>query len=173
MGKSDTTSVNRREEIISAAIQVFAEIGYYRATTAQVAQQANISQPYIFRFFSKKEALLLAALEVSWARVIDSFHKVIEFASSEQLETDLIRAYDEILNANQNEILLQMQAQTIQEDSIREAMRKGFGEVRSIVLKAFLDAGIPNAEERTMLFLARGMLCNISTVLGMPELMGK
>ncbi|RNB87661.1 TetR/AcrR family transcriptional regulator [Brevibacillus fluminis] len=170
MAKTETTSVNRKAEIISAAIEVFAEIGYYRATTAQVAKRAEISQPYIFRFFSTKEALLLAALEVSWKRVIDSFRKVVESASPEQLETDLIRAYEDILNSYQNEILLQMQAQTIQEDSIREAMRNGFGEVRRMVLDAFHAADIPNAEERTMLFLARGMLCNISIALNMPEL---
>ncbi|MEJ8547229.1 TetR/AcrR family transcriptional regulator [Brevibacillus borstelensis] len=170
MAKSETTSVNRKTEIISAAIEVFAEIGYYRATTAQVAKRAEISQPYIFRFFSTKEALLLAALEVSWTRVIDSFRKVVESASPEQLEKDLIRVYEDILSAHQNEILLQMQAQTIQEDSIREAMRNGFGEVRRLVLEAFRAAGIPNPEERTMLFLARGMLCNISIALNMPEL---
>ena len=170
MTKSETTSVNRKSEIISAAIEVFAEIGYYRATTAQVATRAKISQPYIFRFFSTKEALLLAALEVSWTRVIDSFRKVVESAAPEQLETDLIQAYDDILNAYQNEILLQMQAQTIQEDSIREAMRNGFGEVRRMVIDAFRAASIPNPEERTMLFLARGMLCNISIALNMPEL---
>ncbi|GED68212.1 TetR family transcriptional regulator [Brevibacillus reuszeri] len=171
MAKSETTSVNRKTEIISAAIEVFAEIGYYRATTAQVATRANISQPYIFRFFSTKEALLLAALEVSWARVIESFRKVVESASPEQLETDLIRAYSDILNSYQNEMLLQMQAQTIQEDAIREAMRHGFGEVRGMVLDAFRAAEISNPEERTLLFLARGMLCNISAALNMPELM--
>lgn len=170
MAKIETTTVNRRADIISAAIEVFAEIGYYRATTAQVAERAKISQPYIFRFFSTKEALLLTALEVSWARVIDSFRKVVESASPEQLETGLIQAYEDILDQYQNEVLLQMQAQTIREDSIREAMRNGFGEVRRMVLDAFRAAGIPNAEERTMLFLARGMLCNVSVALAMPEL---
>ncbi|MDT3428834.1 AcrR family transcriptional regulator [Paenibacillus forsythiae] len=171
MSKNETRSANRKSDIISAAIEVFAETGYFRATTAQVAERAKISQPYIFRFFSTKEALLLTALEVSWTRIIDSFRKVVESASPEQLETDLIRAYEEILNTYQNEVLLQMQAQTIREDSIREAMRGGFREVRRMVLDAFRAAGIPNAEERTMLFLARGMLCNISAALLMPELM--
>ncbi|QWU17012.1 transcriptional regulator, TetR family [Paenibacillus sophorae] len=171
MTKSETRSVNRKSDIISAAIEVFAETGYFRATTAQVAERAKISQPYIFRFFSTKEALLLTALEVSWTRVIDSFRKVVESASPEQLEMELIRAYEVILDSYRNEVLLQMQAQTIQEEAIREAMRGGFGEVRRMVLDAFHAAGIPNAEERTMLFLARGMLCNISAALAMPELM--
>lgn len=50
MAKDDKSSVNRKAEIISAAIEVFAETGYYRATTAQVAERAKISQPYVFRF---------------------------------------------------------------------------------------------------------------------------
>lgn len=170
MARDETTSVNRRSDIISAAIEVFAEIGYFRATTAQVAKRANISQPYIFRFFETKEALLLTALEVSWSRVIESFRQVVESASPDQLETELIEAYEEILASYQNEVLLQMQAQTIQEAAIQEAMRDGFREVRQMVLDAFRGAGIPNPEERTMLFLARGMLCNISAALSMPEL---
>ncbi|WP_240420925.1 TetR/AcrR family transcriptional regulator [Paenibacillus periandrae] len=171
MVKNDTTSVNRRTEIISAAIEVFAEIGYYRATTAQVAQRANISQPYIFRFFATKEALLLAALEVSWTRIIDSFRLVVDSSSPERLETNLSGAYEDILKSYQNETLLQMQALTIQEEAIRESMRSGFREVRHIVLEAFRSAGIHNPEKRTLIFLARGMLCNISMAVGLPELM--
>jgi len=170
MAKDATVPVNRRSDIISAAIEVFAETGYYRATTAQVAERATISQPYIFRFFPTKEALLMTALEVSWARIIESFHQVVESASPEKLEIDLIFAYEKILGDYRNEVLLQMQAQTIQEDSIREAMRNGFREVRQIVLEAFRKAEIMNPEERTMLFLARGMLCNIAEAIGMPEL---
>ena len=170
MAKNETTMVDRKSDIISAAIAVFAEIGYYRATTAQVAQRAEISQPYIFKFFATKEALLLTALEVSWTRVVDSFRKVVESAVPAQLESGLIEAYEEILATYQNEVLLQMQAQTIREASIQEAMRSGYGEVRQMVLEAFRAAGIPNAEERTMLFLARGLLCNISVALAMPEL---
>lgn len=171
MAKGATTAVNRRSDIISAAIEVFAEIGYYRATTAQVAARAAISQPYIFRFFPTKEALLMTALEVSWGRIIESFRQVVDSASPEKLETDLIMAYEEILASYRNEVFLQMQAQTIQEDSIRETMRSGFREVRLIVLEAFRKAEIMNPEERTMLFLARGMLCNIAEAIGMPELM--
>lgn len=170
MAKDTTASVNRRNDIISAAIDVFAEIGYYRATTAQVAERAQISQPYIFRFFKTKEALLLSALEVSWTRVIDSFRQVVETAASDQLERELIEAYEKILESHQSEILLQMQAQTIQEDVIRQAMQKGFSQVRTMVLNAFSQAGIAEAKQRTLIFLAIGMLCNVSIALDMPEL---
>ncbi|TJY44509.1 TetR/AcrR family transcriptional regulator [Cohnella pontilimi] len=171
MGKNESASVNRRMEIISAAIEVFAETGYYRATTMQVAKRAGISQPYIFRFFSTKEELLLVALEASWQRIADSFRQVIATASPTRLEQELIETYEEIMNAYRSEMLLQMQAQTIQEEPIRMAMQSGFRDIRRIVLEAFQKNGVPDSEERTKLFIARGMLCNISMALGLPELM--
>ncbi|GMK43682.1 TetR family transcriptional regulator [Paenibacillus glycanilyticus] len=173
MAKKDTASVNRRTEIISAAIDVFAECGYYRTTTAQVAQRAGISQPYVFKFFATKEALMLAALEVSWERIAEAFNRVVDTAAPDQLERELIETYEEILAAHRQETLLQMQAQTMQEEPIRAAMQTGLREVRRIVLEAFAASKLANPEERTMLFLARGMLCNISMALGVPELMDK
>ncbi|MGO4110461.1 TetR/AcrR family transcriptional regulator [Paenibacillus sp. YAF4_2] len=173
MAKNDTASVNRRTEIISAAIEVFAETGYYRTTTAQVAQRAGISQPYVFKFFATKEALMLAALEVSWERITEAFSQVVATTSPDQLEKELIETYEEILAAHRQETLLQMQAQTMQEEPIRAAMQSGLREVRRIVLEAFQNNGLSNPEDRALLFLARGMLCNISMALDIPELMNK
>ncbi|GIP24287.1 TetR/AcrR family transcriptional regulator [Paenibacillus sp. J22TS3] len=170
MPRNSAASANRKNDIVSAAIEVFAEVGYYRATTAQVAQRAQISQPYVFRFFATKEALLVEALEVSWTRILDAFRNVIGRASREQLEKELIETYTQIMESNKSEILLQMQAQTIQEEVVAQVMRKGFSDVREMVLNAFKQADLDRPEERTLLFLARGMLCNISMSLSLPEL---
>ena len=171
MTKNPSTSVNRRSDIISAAIEVFAEIGYYRATTAKVAERAQISQPYVFRFFATKEALLQAALEISWTRIVDAFRAVIETTGPEQLEKELVEAYVQIMESYRNETLLQMQAQTIKEDAIVEVMQRGFREVQQMVYDAFKQARVERPQERTVVFLARGMLCNISMALSLPELM--
>ena len=169
--KKSSTSVNRKNEIIAAAIEVFAEQGYYRATTAQVAERAEISQPYVFRFFSTKEKLLVEALEASWTRIIEAFQAIVTSASDEELERQLIVAYADIMNAHRNEIILQMQAQTIQEPAIAEVMQRRFHEIHEMVYRAFEKAGMERPLERTLLFLARGMLCNISMSLNLPELM--
>lgn len=172
MAKGTSASANRRTDIVSAAIEVFAEIGYYRATTAQVAERASISQPYVYRFFTK-ESLLVEALEVAWQRIMEAFKRVIVTSSPEQLEIGLIRAYEEIMESHRNEILLQMQAQTIRETPIRDAMRKGMGQVKELVQNAFEQAGLPEAAVKTSDFLARGMLCNVSMAMEMPDLMVK
>jgi AcrR family transcriptional regulator len=171
MGKRATSS-DRRADILSAAIEVFAEIGYYRATTAQVAERAAISQPYVYRFFTK-ESLLVESLEVSWQRIVQAFQRVIDSTAPDQLEEELIQAYEKIMESHSNEILLQMQAQTIRETPIRNAMQKGMNQVKQLVLNAFEEAEISNAEKKTSDFLARGMLCNVAMAIDMPDLMIK
>lgn len=71
----------------------------------------------------------------------------------------------------ENEILLQMQAQTIRETNIVTLMQEEFLKIQSIVYTAFQTAGVSNPSEKTLLFLARGMLCNISLALNLPKLM--
>lgn len=167
-----STSVNRRNDIVSAAIEVFAEIGYYRATTAQVAERAAISQPYVYRFFTK-ESLLVESLSVSWKRIVQAFQEVIDSSVPEELESGLIRAYEGIMQSYRSEILLQMQAQTIQDAPIREAMQQGINEVRDLVGNAFVSAGFEDADKKISDFLARGMLCNAAMAMDMPNLMPK
>lgn len=101
------------------------------------------------------------------------FRKTVEITSADKLEWELIEAYEEILRSYKSEILLQMQSQTIPDDSIRTEMQRGFREVNSLVVDAFKEANIENSEERAFLFLARGMLCNVSMALDMPELLHK
>ncbi|MFB9331100.1 TetR/AcrR family transcriptional regulator [Paenibacillus aurantiacus] len=172
MAKGTGTSANRRTDIVAAAIEVFAEIGYYRATTAQVAERANISQPYVYRFFTK-ESLLVEALEVSWQRIMQAFGRVIASEKPEGLEEGLIQAYEAIMESHRSEILLQMQAQTIQDQPVREVMRQGMRSVSELVERAFVEAGAAEASRRTSDFMARGLLCNVSMALDMPSLLDK
>ncbi|HLT21647.1 MAG TPA: TetR/AcrR family transcriptional regulator [Thermomicrobiales bacterium] len=51
------------ERILEAALRVFAESGYRGATTRRIAAEAQINEVTLFRHFSTKEALIVAALE--------------------------------------------------------------------------------------------------------------
>ena len=50
----------RREEIIEIAFRSFAEGGYKGTSTEDIAREAGISQPYLFRLFRTKKELVLA-----------------------------------------------------------------------------------------------------------------
>jgi TetR/AcrR family transcriptional regulator, regulator of cefoperazone and chloramphenicol sensitivity len=53
----------RRNQIISAAATVFADKGYQRATTREIADKAEVSEGLIYTYFENKDHLLLAILE--------------------------------------------------------------------------------------------------------------
>ena len=53
----------RRTQILDAAMAVFAERGYHRATIREVARTAGVADGTIYNYFADKEALLLACLD--------------------------------------------------------------------------------------------------------------
>ena len=53
----------KQESILKAALQLFANEGYYATSTSKVAKLAGVSEGLIFRHFGNKEGLLQAILE--------------------------------------------------------------------------------------------------------------
>lgn len=65
---SDTTILeisaeDTRHRIISAAMQLFGQVGYAQATTRRIAKVAGVNEVTLFRHFGSKKGLLLACLE--------------------------------------------------------------------------------------------------------------
>lgn len=53
----------RREQIVTAATELFSRVGYRHATVLELAQAAGISRTGLLHHFATKEALLTAVLE--------------------------------------------------------------------------------------------------------------
>ncbi|OMF97049.1 TetR/AcrR family transcriptional regulator [Paenibacillus sp. FSL R7-0337] len=167
----ETLIVNRREQILEAAVIVFAEYGYYRATTAQVAERVGISQPYIFKLFKNKEELFIAALERAFERILLTFEGFR--APKKQMLAEAIQLYEHLMETHPNELILQVQASGIRDEAIRQAMQVGMQEVTRHMEDKFTAAGFAHPEVKVSTFLANAMLCNMALTLGMPELKPK
>src|SRR5487761_871977 len=63
MARTPKVVEDRREQIIDAAMRVFAQKGFSRATNRDVAREAGITTGLIYYYFDNKEALLQAVLE--------------------------------------------------------------------------------------------------------------
>src|SRR2546426_7181412 len=66
------SAAERRTAIIAAALRVFSEGSYAGATTAQIAREAGISEPILYRHFSSKRDLYFACLDDAWVGLRDS-----------------------------------------------------------------------------------------------------
>ena len=52
----------RREQILDAAARVFAEKGFHRATTREIAEAADVSEGTIYNYFASKNDLLIGMM---------------------------------------------------------------------------------------------------------------
>jgi len=56
----------RRKAIVAAALRVFVSTSYAGATTADIAREAGVTEPVLYRHFASKRALWVACLDVAW-----------------------------------------------------------------------------------------------------------
>jgi AcrR family transcriptional regulator len=62
-------AAERRQALVEAASRVFAKSSYQGATTAEIAAEAGVSEPILYRHFDSKRDLYLACLEQAWQRL--------------------------------------------------------------------------------------------------------
>jgi AcrR family transcriptional regulator len=60
--RSERRAAARREQILDGAARVFADRGFARATTREIAQAADVSEGTIYNYFDSKKDLLLALM---------------------------------------------------------------------------------------------------------------
>jgi len=62
-------AAERRRALVDAALRVFSEGSYAGATTAQIAREACVSEPILYRHFVSKRELYFACLDTAWERI--------------------------------------------------------------------------------------------------------
>jgi AcrR family transcriptional regulator len=66
----------RRETVLDAAMRVFARTPYRAAGTAEIAREAGVAEPTIYRYFDSKRELFLATLERCSEEIISTFRDI-------------------------------------------------------------------------------------------------
>lgn len=159
---------DKKEIIIENAVGVFAERGYYKATTAMVAKAAGVTQPYVFHFFENKEELFKAVIDRAFSRIYDTFAEVN--APADQLVETMGHAFEQIIQTHRDEVLMVMQAHAISDPGIREHVSSLFLKIFESLTLKFDKAGIPNAKETAAHFIGTGLLITLAEVLNLPQL---
>jgi AcrR family transcriptional regulator len=150
------SAVERRADVLRAAVGPFAKGGYYGTSTEEVARAAGISQPYLFRLFPTKKALFLALVEHGFGRVREAFVTAVGDRTGEDAMEAMAEAYNELLR-DRDELMLQMHFYSAgDDDEIAAATRREFGRLWREVVR-LSGAG----DEEMQKFFATGMLMNV------------
>ena len=100
----------RREEILDAALAVFAEQGLHGGSTDEIARRAGISQPYVFRLFGTKKGLYLALVARCFRQTLELMQRAAEGKRGEEALQAIGTAYGELLESDRLYLRAQMQA---------------------------------------------------------------
>jgi AcrR family transcriptional regulator len=160
-----SSSEERREQLVAAAVTEFATKGFHATSTTSIAKRAGISQPYVYALFPNKHELFLAANAEVKERIRGAFAEAARgLDSAEDRLAAMGRAYINLLE-NREEIMFQHQANAAAGDpALREPIRREF-------MRLFDDVGRLSgaSEEQVWNFIAHGMMLNVIAALDLPE----
>jgi len=168
-------AAERRQAILEAALRVFSQGSYAGATTAQIAREAGVSEPVLYRHFASKKELYFACLDEAWARLKAALAAVIEEVGPELAplaiaKTGLGLRALRVLPPN---LWLSGIVESSEDEEIREHVRAHMREVHDHIADTLRQAqaigAVPaerDPEAEAWIFLAGGLLVTMGDRLG-------
>ena len=99
----DHSEPSTKDQIVTATRKLIGDRGIARVTTKQIAETAGCAEGTIFRYFDRKEDLLLAAVQTNFPAFKDSLMEITGGSSRERLRRlglNLIRFFEQIVPAS-------------------------------------------------------------------------
>jgi AcrR family transcriptional regulator len=154
MARTPKVVEDRKEQILDAAMRVFAQKGFTRATNKDIAREAGITPGLIYYYFESKEAVLQAIIEQrSPLQVMGSISEEMLAKPPEQFLRYIITRILDILESEQfigmirvllPEVMLDVHSSDSQ---IVQTAQGAFRRI-GIFLSQYLEAKIANGELR-------------------------
>jgi AcrR family transcriptional regulator len=168
----------RKPQILDAAVDVFARLGYAAAGTSDIAAAAGIGEPTIYRYFANKREVYLAAIRRGSDEILENWQRLADNAP------DALTALRQIglwyfQRMHDRPELLMLRSRSIGEspdDETVAAVRTEYLRVLHFVQSAFeraqREGQIAEREDvKTMawLYMAVGALLDQSLILGLED----
>lgn len=135
----------RERRIIQTATQVFAGSNFRVAGTAEIARQAGISEPTIYKYFASKKALFLSVLTTICERILTSWRSISSSSGvpAISLLERIGRSYFDKLQTHPEALQIQLQALSESaDDEIAAQLRENHASYVAV-----LEAMIRRAQE--------------------------
>ena len=155
----------KKERILNAAIELFAELGYSATSTIKVAKAAGVSEGLIFRHFGNKEGLLNAIMEQARENAFHAYAPILSKSDPKELIRGIIEL-PFVVDKHQYHVWRLIYALKWQTETYDSSMSDP---VRVELNKAFEKLGFkdPKAETEAILILMDGIATAV--LLRKPE----
>jgi len=166
----------RRAAVLDCACGIFTKGSYRGTTTAEIARQAGVTEPVLYRHFASKRDLYLACLENAWEACRTMWEDAVAAEADPALWLGAMgNAYLEARDKRGLIANLWIQALTEASDDqeIRRYLKRHLREVHEFVTEVIEMSqardGIPNdrdAAAEAWIFISIGLLATVSQRLG-------
>jgi AcrR family transcriptional regulator len=161
----------RRKAIVGAALRVFVSTSYSGATTADIAREAGVTEPVLYRHFASKRDLWLACLDVAWDETRATLEqKIALFAGGPRSPAGQESPWR---SATMPNLWLQGLTEAGEDPVVRRAIRRHMREVHDFVaasLRRGQEAGViprdRDADAEAWVFIGGGLLRSVADRLG-------
>ena len=171
-------AAERREALVDTALRVFSEGSYRGTTTAEIAREAGVSEPILYRHFVSKRDLYFACIEEAWRRLRTRWDEMIasEPDPGKWLST-MSKSYICLRDARSGAVAdLWMQAvvEAGDDPEVRKFLKRHMREVHDYmadVIREVQAAGVINSDRdpdaEAWISLAGGLLGTIGRRVGL------
>jgi TetR/AcrR family transcriptional regulator len=166
----------RRAAVLDTACRVFARCSYRGATTAEIAREAGVTEPILYRHFASKQALYLACIETAWRRVRAAWDEAVATEPDPRAWIQaMAEAFFEFKEQRSAVAQLWLQALTESGDDpeirryLRRALRDVHAFVAEVVTRCQASGAIPAERDpraEAWIFVAVGLLTAVAGRLG-------
>jgi TetR/AcrR family transcriptional regulator len=174
--RSRLPAKERKAAVLDCACDIFSTGSYRGTTTAEIAREAGVTEPVLYRHFASKRALYLAVLEESWRRLRALWDAAVEGEPDPRFWVGAMgRAYFAAKDPKVMCADLWMQAliEASDDAEIRKSIRKQMREVHvyvSDVIRRSQAAGgvLPerDASAEAWIFISIGLLGTVGRRVG-------
>ena len=166
-GRCLWTVDRRRSAVLSAAAAEFAQHGLAGASTARIAQEAQIAHSYLFKLFDKKVTLFLATTDHVYDRISERFRLAAAQRPEDPLDA-MAEAYKAMLGERDDLLVLLHGFAAAGDPQVGSVVRSRY---TGLYVQVRTDSGA--TDERMRAFWAHGMLLTVAAAIQLPLMTGE
>ncbi len=177
------TSDARRQEILRCALRAFSRANYMRVTIADLAREAGISEPALYKHFASKKELFLTLVDSIGDRMIETWREIAAGAPTpvDALQRIGTRHFEKALRNKDYSVVMFQAISEVADEDVRRTLGRVYGRYVAFIEDLLADAkrrGLagPHVDARVIAWnlVALGFSLNLVALIDLDaDLIGK
>jgi AcrR family transcriptional regulator len=172
MARPSQTS-QKRQELISVVAHAFAELGYRRLTTAELARRCGLRENVLYRLWPDKKAMFLAAIDYVFDLSAGTWRRLLKDAADRKTSAQRLLAYEAAHHGEFGLYRIVFAGLSESDDpDVREALARMYSHFQKFIceqLETHRDGArrAPQSEMAAWAIIGLGTVASISRELGL------